>query len=294
MLREYLRLARLPNAFTSPTNIMAGYFISNPLSHLNPANLALLMASSALLYVSGIVFNDYFDIETDRKERQFRPLPAGTIPRKRAFKIAVALMASGLALSLFVSWTSFAVAAFLSSLILAYDFRLKRNKVLNPLAMGGARFLNVILGASTALQLPQQGSFSTLVFAALCMMAYVAVIALLSRREITGIASKIHLVSLLFANYAILGSIAVAILLGAFKQTGFIILIPFFLIITLIFRRALVGQASDIQSGIKNMVIAIIILDSVFVSGTAGLQFGLAAMLFLIPAIVLSKKLYVT
>jgi 4-hydroxybenzoate polyprenyltransferase len=46
------------------------------------------MASSALLYVSGIVFNDFFDIEIDRKERSFRPLPSNEITKQKALIIA--------------------------------------------------------------------------------------------------------------------------------------------------------------------------------------------------------------
>jgi hypothetical protein len=42
------------------------------------------------------------------------------------------------------------------------------------------------------------------------------------------------------------------------------------------------------------MVISIVILDSIFVSGTAGLPYGLATLLFIAPAIILAKKLYVT
>jgi hypothetical protein len=42
------------------------------------------------------------------------------------------------------------------------------------------------------------------------------------------------------------------------------------------------------------MVLSIIILDSAFVAGTAGLVYGLATMLFIVPALLLAKKLYVT
>jgi hypothetical protein len=42
------------------------------------------------------------------------------------------------------------------------------------------------------------------------------------------------------------------------------------------------------------MVLSIVILDSVFVSGTAGLSYGIATMLFMVPAAVLAKKMYVT
>jgi hypothetical protein len=49
-----------------------------------------------------------------------------------------------------------------------------------------------------------------------------------------------------------------------------------------------------IQRAIKNMVLSIILLDSVIVAGTAGASYGLATVLFIVPAVILAKKLYVT
>src|SRR5579864_9178452 len=118
MFKKYLQLARLPNAFTSPTNVVAGYLTVTPISELNYVNLGILMASSMLLYVSGVVFNDYFDIEVDRKERPSRPLPSGTISKQRTVQIAVVSMASAIVLAFFVSWSSFVISLFLSCIIL--------------------------------------------------------------------------------------------------------------------------------------------------------------------------------
>jgi hypothetical protein len=42
------------------------------------------------------------------------------------------------------------------------------------------------------------------------------------------------------------------------------------------------------------MVISIIVLDSVFISGSIGLYYGLATLLLIIPSIIFSRKLYVT
>lgn len=294
MLRKYLQLARLPNAFTAPTNVIAGYLTVTPVSEPNYASLGILMASSMLLYVSGVVFNDYFDIEVDRKERPSRPLPSGAVSKQRTIQIAVTLMASAIVLAFFVSWPSFVTTILLSCMILGYDYKLKNNKIFSPISMGGTRFLNVILGATPVLVSYFQSNFSGLVFIAGSIFVYVAVITLFSKKEISGIKSKRHTVFFFSAIYGIIISTAIAILLGHFKTDGLVILIPFTIIMSLIFRQALVGDASSIQGAIKNMVISIIILDSVFVSGVAGLSFGLPTLLFLLPAILLSKKFYVT
>lgn len=294
MFRKYLQLARLPNAFTAPTNVVAGYLTVTPISELNYVSITMLMTSSALLYVSGVIFNDYFDIEVDRKERPFRPMPSGAISKQRAIQIAVVLMASAITLASFVSWSSLAIALFLSCMILGYDYRLKNNKILSPITMGGTRFLNVIMGASPALQLPFQSNLSELVFVASSMFVYVVIIVLFSKKELSGIKSKRHTIILFSVIYAIIASIAIVTLLGLFKTWSLVVLIPYTVIISFIFKQTLSGNATSVQSAIKNMVIAIIILDCIFVSGVAGLSYGLPVLLFLLPAILLSKKFYVT
>ena len=52
-------------------------------------HLFALMVSSGLLYVAGIVLNDYFDIEIDKRERPSRPLPSGNISKGHALAIAL-------------------------------------------------------------------------------------------------------------------------------------------------------------------------------------------------------------
>jgi len=293
MFKKYLQLARLPNAFTSPTNVVAGYLAVTPISELNYVNLGILMASSMLFYVSGVIFNDYFDIEIDRKERPSRPLPSGAISKKTTIQIAIVLMASAITLAFFVSWSSFVIALFLASMIIGYDYRLKNNKIFSPITMGGTRFLNVIMGASPAL-LSFQSNLSELGFVASSVFAYVVVITLFSKKELSGIKSKRHTIILFSIIYAIIVAITIVTFLGLFKTWGLVNLVPYTIIMSFIFKQALVGDASSIQRVIKNMVISIIILDSIFVSGVAGLSYGLSTLLFLLPAILLSKKFYVT
>ena len=273
---------------------MAGYLTVTPVSDLNFLSLGTLMLSSALLYVSGVIFNDYFDIEIDKKERPFRPLPSGSISKQRAIQIASVLMMLSAILAFSVSWSSFVIASFLSCIVLAYDYGLKHRKFFGPLTMGSTRFLNVILGASPAIYLAIQSHFLQPIFAATSMFAFVVIITLFSIKEISGMQSRKQTIILFSFVYGIVASIAIATLLDLFKMSGFIILIPFTIIMSIIFKQTLSGDSVAIQSGIKNMVISIIILDSIFASGTAGLPYGLLTLLFLLPSVLLSRKFYVT
>src|ERR687891_220141 len=186
MVRQYLLLIRVPNLFTVPSNILAGYFATISTANVDVDQLLSLIISSVLLYVSGIVLNDYFDINVDRKERPSRPLASGRITKRSALLLAVISIVAGNILALSVSWTSFIISGSLTLVIFAYNYRLKRNAISNPLAMGLARFLNVVLGGSPALGLViiTHQDYTLLVFIGYCLFLYTAAISILSRKEI--------------------------------------------------------------------------------------------------------------
>jgi 4-hydroxybenzoate polyprenyltransferase len=363
MLRQYLLLIRLPNLFTVPSNILTGYFTVIPSAdNANILQLLCLIFSSVLLYVTGIILNDYFDIEVDRKERPFRPLPSGRIAKHKALLIAIISIIAANLLAFVVNWTSLVISASITLVIIAYDYRLKHNIITNPIAMGSARFLNIILGASPVLGgLLVTGHYSLLtilLFIALSLFLYVAAISIISRKEVlTTImaASSSPLASYRMSAiisfsiiFIIIVSIFVAGLLGFFHMSFIFNLALFAIIMTITFRHLMIrkvvtkGQGGEsainrkypdivsaannsnnnttnnnnsnnidsidnyqnnknnysvvlnIESSIKTMILSIIILDSVFISGIAGLYYGMATLLLIVPPILLARKLYVT
>ena len=174
-LQSYLELLRLPNVFTALADVAMGFFFvqaawafsNDPQTWLLPIGawtLGLLAAASALLYSAGMVLNDVFDIELDRQEQPYRPLPSGRIPLTSARWLGWQLLtlgimlASGTAIMLqklplahtenfVLAWLPALVAAALALLIVLYNAGLKRTP-LGPVAMGGCRMLNVLLGMS--------------------------------------------------------------------------------------------------------------------------------------------------
>jgi 4-hydroxybenzoate polyprenyltransferase len=303
LLRQYLALIRLPNVFTAPTNVLTGYFSSVALEDASGTHLVALMVSSSLLYVAGIVLNDYFDLEVDKKERPSRPLASGVIKKEHAMVLALAaLTAANTICILAVGLASFAISVALSGAILAYNYRLKRKDIAGPLTMGTARFLNVILGASPGLgaiiiasnaTMPQ--SLWTVVLAATSLFAYVIAIMILSKRETIGSGRQVHVqaFSIVLALILAIGILGFAL---QFHLTFLINLMIFAAAMIFTFRLYLnaVTPAEFIQKAIRNMIVSIVILDSVFVSGTVGLTFGMATLLFIIPAVVLARRMYVT
>ena len=177
-LQSYLDLLRLPNVFTALADVAMGFFfvIGPPIrvglqrrsAAFAPADrlwtIGLLAAASALLYSAGMVLNDVFDMTWIAKNSPTGRLPSGRIPLRSARWLGWQLLtlgimlASGAAVMLakfppahsnnfIISWLPAIVAAVLAVLIVLYNAGLKRTP-LGPVAMGGCRMLNVLLGMS--------------------------------------------------------------------------------------------------------------------------------------------------
>jgi 4-hydroxybenzoate polyprenyltransferase len=297
---SYLQLIRLPNIFTVPTNVIVGYLAlqSGPVSQL-----VGLIASSVLLYVSGIVFNDFFDLEQDRKNRPNRPLPSGRISKRNALAIAILTMFVGNAIAVATAGlAALLVTLSLSAIILAYDYRLKSYEVAGTAAMAGARALNVVLGASPALlvvlSLSARGFISdyglqTLAVAATSIFLFIASVMILSRTEERGASGTRKRISLGIVVFTI-AYVALAGYLIGWQYWFFLTLGLLACVVALTFRRHDLQSAESTQKIIRNLVLSLIILDSVFITASAGIVYGLATLLLLVPAVALARKMYVT
>jgi hypothetical protein len=152
-VRAYFELLRFPAVFTAIADVMMGFLVTQ--GELHPGRtFALVAATSALLYLSGMVFNDVFDSEVDAVERPHRPIPSQRISYRSALVLGGCLMGLGLLVSAHIGQhnsqtrTAF-IAIALASCILLYDGGAKRTFA-GPLVMGSCRVLNVLLGMSLA------------------------------------------------------------------------------------------------------------------------------------------------
>lgn len=151
------QLLRLPNVFTAVADAALACAATGLLT-ASPVAALLVAATSATLYLGGMVWNDVFDRAEDARARPFRPLPSGRITVRGAVLWGTALFAVGLTCAAAVTFVHappgrpvppLAVAALLSGLIVLYDAWLKHTPA-GPWAMGGCRALNVLFGLSVA------------------------------------------------------------------------------------------------------------------------------------------------
>ncbi len=112
--------------------------------------LFCVLAASSLLYLAGMVLNDFFDAKIDAVERPERVIPSGCVPRWAAGVLGLVFLISGwvcVELCHRLHWDSllYQIALLLTVCIVAYDACLKRVPVLGPVCMGACRFSNIFL-----------------------------------------------------------------------------------------------------------------------------------------------------
>jgi 4-hydroxybenzoate polyprenyltransferase len=296
---------RLPNVFTAMADVLMGFWFTHPT--LSPiGTLCLLLASSACLYTAGMVLNDVYDLEQDRRERPQRPLPSGQISIQTATLLGMSLLIVGMLLG--GQWhiammrgdpRSGLVVACLAILILLYDRVLKRT-LAGPIAMGACRTLNVLLGMSV-LKGPWGGAHWMI---AAGMGVYVTGVTLFARRE----AATSHTNQLLAA--------LALIFCGMFALWWYPVLMtnevvgpiypPQFLCWVLLWlvlfgfvgwrcvRAIMRPEPRMVQVAVKSCILSIIALDALVLLPVRGATAATVVFLLLIPTVLLGRWVYST
>jgi hypothetical protein len=304
VLRSYAQLVRLGNVPSALGDIALGALAVAALPDRWPAFLALL-AASACLYMAGMVFNDYFDLEEDRHDRPSRPLPAGRISLRAALLLGSGLLTAGVLLAALAGGLlvlaghlgnlllPVAVALGLVVVILLYDAWLKHTW-LGPLAMGMCRFLNVLLGVTLSGSL----AWPLGVHVAGVVGLYIVGVTWFARSE-TRVSNQ---TALLGAVAVMLLAFALALPLPMHYPLGTASPLFPYLLVALVFylgfpvRAAVVDPSPKrVQAAIGRCLRGLILLDAVLATATAG-SVGLVLLVLLIPSLYLARMrwLYAT
>jgi 4-hydroxybenzoate polyprenyltransferase len=156
-LAAWWQILRAGNSFTAASNVVAGAAVAGGFdagAEESWLPLILLIVASVMLYEAGMVLNDRFDIEQDKRDRPGRPIPSGRITPRAALCVGLLLLGGGVLLACLAGWiihssTPAVVGILLALSVVAYDGSLKKWWC-GPLVMGVCRMLNVLLGASLA------------------------------------------------------------------------------------------------------------------------------------------------
>jgi len=301
-LLPYAQLVRLPNVFTALADIGLGAFAAWAAAGapLPWVPLILLLLASACLYSAGMVWNDFFDLEQDRRERPFRPLPSGRVTPGQAALLGTGLLAAGVLLGTLAGrraegfeWQAPMTVLLLGAAILLYDAWLKRTW-LGPVAMGSCRFLNVLLGLSltdvTAWPWPVR------LHVALTVGLYIVGVTWFARTE----ARRSSQTALALAAATMLAALVLALAVPVwFPPAQASPLFPYLLVgfgflLALPVTEALRNPApAQVQAAVKRAVLGLVVLDAVLATAVAG-TFGLSLLLLLLPALYLGRWVYST
>ena len=295
-VRDYLVLVRLPNLFTLPSNILVGIAAISSLAFTLTSfvQFLLLVTISILLYCVGIVLNDLYDFDIDKKERPNRPLPSGKISRRSAIVLVAIFSTLALILSLLASFSTLVISSILFLTIFGYDKYLK-NTHAGPLTIASARVMNILLGTSVSFRsVDSYSQIVTLTFVLIITFVYVSLIGFISRYEVRGFSDNAKLLLPPAIVAIVISSIILFSLMGFFKLESLIILSLFSLIMLISFSRIYRRDSGRTQQIVRNMILSIIVLDSTFLTGIIGIELGLAVLILMAPLLVLANKMYMT
>lgn len=222
-LRALLELCRVSNLPTVWSNCLVGYFagvttfqlaFSEKWDRPNPNRidaadliktmrdapldwvqlLLFLCAPFSLLYVGGMILNDYLDRRIDAQERPNRPIPSGRVKAGHALGLSLTCFAIGIiGIWLFEQrtikldhspWRSTALGLVLLVAIVMYNVTHTRS-ARSVLLMGACRAL-IVLSVAAAYHPPVMRDWWFLYVAgpALTLLFYTIAISLVARREV--------------------------------------------------------------------------------------------------------------
>ena len=313
-LSAWLQLVRIPNVFTVLADVGAAFLLVAG----GPAPVArfiTILLAGVSLYWAGMVLNDVFDVEKDRRERSSRPIVSGAISLATARTAGWSLLVIGVALACIAgflpaerspsTWLPAAIAVALAVMIVAYDGPLKATPIA-PAAMGSCRVLSFLLGASPVLPLIESvPSIPTyLLGTAFGFGVYVMGITTLARDEALGgklVNLRVGFLVLLVG----VGMLAVAPDLATSKQSAdwqwssgrpFYVLIGVCAVPVALrgIRLQLAPSGPKLGETIRVGLLSIIPLSAAFAALGAGPRWGAAFLAMALPAMVLATRLRVT
>ena len=183
-LGAWMRLLRISNAPTVVTGSLVGAAIgasTMPGSAIPVLPMTLVASGTTLLYMGGMVMNDYFDQPIDRRERPGRPIVSGQVRESSALLLAVTLITAAVLLLSAASSNAIPWMLLLVSCVTAYNL-LHRSAIAGPALMACCRALVPTI-AAVACSHNQQPDWNLLGFFALPLGVYTLGISIAARNE---------------------------------------------------------------------------------------------------------------
>ncbi len=306
-LSDWAQLVRLPNSFTLISDTVAASLIVG--SYLMPASaFALTLLASFCAYWAGMILNDVVDIEEDRISRPSRPLPSGRISPVLAGHIATGMLLVGPLLILVATtfhtsnklWmgSAFGSAVLLSLAVRSYNSALKHT-FFGPVLMGLCRSLNILMAGLCMASVGQSETVPiALVWYSAAIGLYIMGITVFAKREETDSQPGV-------LTFGLILEVAGLVLLAGFPlwsktehDWGLDPTLAYPLLMGLIgftvVQRGVMGVSHPVprkvQLAVRHAILTLILIDAAVATMWAGIWFGGAVALMLMPALVSALK----
>ena len=280
MLKNIFQLVRFPGIFTAFSNVLIGFFlISNGNFEFNV--LPFLLTTTGFLFAGTMVMNDYADHKIDSVERPKRPLVSGKISRNTALYLTIVCFSIANLSAVMIGETSIIISLLMTGLIISYNFKLKNITSAGIFTISAIRFLNIILGFSIV-----ELNFEILPYA-IPVAIYVAGISILAKNELNT-NSKDSILNKIFLIVTIASVIYLIV-----QNYGWISII-FLGIFSILILFSWKYYKTNTSKVVTIQILGIILLDAIIVSLTNEFVYGIILSSLIIPAYIITKKLYIT
>ena len=267
--RDWLQLARISNTPTVVSNSVAGaaLVVASP----DAGTVAVVAVAMALFYTAGMVLNDVFDLEIDRRQRPERPLPSGRVSVPAAVTAVVFLFVAGEILLFLEGWEDTVAGLVLIGLIVLYDAWHKGNP-LSPLLMGACRaMVYVVAGLAIA------GALNAALWgAAAVLLVYLVGLTQVAKAEGSGIA----------ARWPVIAVLAPVIYWAKEIPDAAVLLLLVAFLVWAGYALWLVLAQHKIGAGVVRLIAGIAVYDALVVAGSGGGPVALTACLVAFAATV--------
>ena len=144
-VKSYLQLVRIHNVIGSALSALMGYIVS---SHWNiiPLKVITSMLVVSLVAAGGYIINDVYDVEIDKINKPYRPIPSGAVSIRSARNLAYITSILGIVISAILGIIPMLVAIITVVLLFLYASTLKKSGLLGNIIVALASALSAFYG----------------------------------------------------------------------------------------------------------------------------------------------------
>lgn len=153
-LKAYSELLRVHNVVAALLTTLIGWLtVRVKVDTLSNTSLIIPLLAVGLVSSAGYVINDYFDIEVDKVNKPYRPIPSGRVTPREALYLTLALIVIGTTPSLTVGPYTAVFVLINTSLVILYSYKIKELGFIGNVVVSLEGAFTIILGALTPSEL---------------------------------------------------------------------------------------------------------------------------------------------